>query len=281
MDRQHESRGVTLTRRALLSGGVTIGLIGCGSEPAPRQPDPSPAASEPAAPASPWRFVPSLEAHLPAGAVAQTVLELSQPRRRAVVIVAAVLRADAEHVELERWTFTQSPDGESLVLVEGGEALVRLRPGPRHPQLGDVRRDMAAPRVVLTRPVGLPADGPAALLEQLSTAIGVLHDAKAEPRARVQAAATVVRGLDDAVVFERDAVWEVAELLDPAPAELAVEVLAERRARATVTLPHGTAMLELQRKSEGWAISSVDRPAAAIVEPEPTSGGSTGEIPAP
>lgn len=196
---------------------------------------------------------------MPAGAVAEPVLELSQPRQRSVVIVAAVLRAEAEHVELERWTFTQSPDGESLVLVEGGQALVRLRAGARHPQLGDLRRDLAAPRVVLTRPVGLPVAEPAALLEQLSKDLAALDDATLEPRVRVQAAASVVRALDDGLVFERDAIWEVAELLDPAPPQLGVERLADRRARATVTLADGTATLELQRKSEGWAISTLER----------------------
>jgi hypothetical protein len=120
--------------------------------------------------------------------------------------------------------------------------------------------------VVLTRPLGLPASDPRALIEQLATAFATLRDVEAEPRARVRAAATVVRGLDDAVVLERDAIWEVAALLEPPPAEVEVEVLAERRARAKLPHAGGTATLELQRKSDGWAIASVELPE---VEPEP------------
>jgi hypothetical protein len=246
----------------LLVGGS---LGGCGREPAgaaePEQAPSEAAASQ--APASPWRFVPTLEQHLPAGAVAEPVLELSQPRQYTVVIVAAVLRAGAEHVELERWTFTPSTDGQSLQLVEGGEALLRLRPGPRNPKLGELRRELAAPRVVLTRPLGLAAVEPRALVEQLAAAFATLHDAKAEPRARVQAAATVVRGIDDPVAFDRDAIWELAELLDPVPAAIEVEVLSERRARAVVAHGTRTAMLELQHKSDGWAVAAVERPAPA------------------
>jgi hypothetical protein len=191
------------------------------------------------------------------------------------VVLAAVLRAGAEHVELERWTFAQSPDGQSLQLVTGGEALLRLRPGTRHPELTELRRELAAPRVVLTRPLGLPAAEPRALLDQLASAFATLHDVKAEPRARVQAAATVVQGLDDAVAFDRDAIWEVAALLAPAPAEIEVEVLAERRARARLPHAGGTATLELQRKSDGWAIAAVERPEAAPSpprDPDPTNG---------
>lgn len=262
-----------------LATSVLLGSSSCGGEPTqatrPEGAQPSEAAASPEQ-ASPWRFVPTLEQHLPAGAVAEPVLELSQPRQRAVVIVAAVLRAKAEHVALERWTFTQSPDGQSLQLVEGGEALLRLRPGPRHPQLGELRRELAAPRVVLTRPLGLPATDARALLEQLVTAFATLHDAKADPRARVQAAATVVRGLDDGVVFERDAIWEVAALLAPAPAGIEVEVLAERRARATLPHAGATATLELQRKSNGWAIAAVELPKAAPPRPhEPDPSDST------
>lgn len=224
--------------------------------------------AEPAAEeASPWRFVPTLAQHLPTGAVGEPVLELSQPRQRTVVILAAVLRAGAQHVEIERWTFAQSPDGQSLQLLEGGEAMVRLRPGTRNPKLGDLRRELAAPRVVLTRPLGLDTAEPRLLLDRLATAFTTLHDAKAEPQARVAAAAMVVRGLDDTVVLERDAAWEVAALLEPlarAPADtssaIEVERLAERRARARLPHAGGTATLELQRKSDGWAISGLELP---------------------
>ncbi|MCX4241863.1 hypothetical protein [Paraliomyxa miuraensis] len=228
------------------------------NEPEPPTPD---RATEP------WRFVPTLEQHLPAGAVAEPVLELSQPRQRSVVVLAAVLRSGSEHVELERWTFEQNPDGESLRMVEGGTAIVRLRPGSRHPQLAELRRAVAAPRAVLTRPMGLPADEPKAALDQLAAALGILHDGGAEPRARVQAAATVVRALDDTVLLERDATWEVAAALDPVPSEIEIQRLSDRRAKAIIERPGGAATLELQRKTGGWAVSSADVPKQANDEP--------------
>lgn len=220
-----------------------------------------------------WRFVPTLEQHLPAGAVGVPVLELSRPRQRTVTILAAVLRAGAEHVELERWTFAQSPDGKELELVTGGEALVRLRPGPRSPALTELRRDVAAPNVVLTRPVGLAAADARASLDALATAFTTLRDAKAEPRTRVEAAATVVRGLDDTVIFDHDAIWEVAELLDPAPTTIEMDPLSDRRARARLSHAGGTTALELQRKSDGWAVVAIERPKPAEPAPPPHDDG--------
>lgn len=258
---------------------VTLGGgAGCGREDAADQPVPTTTPATAEASKTTWRFVPTLEQHLPAGAVGEPVLELSQPRQYQVMVLAAVLRAGAEHVELERWTFVQNTDGRTLRLVEGGEPMLRLRAGTRSPKLADFRRELAAPRVVVTRPLGL-ADDPRGLLDALATAFAVLRDAKAEPRARVGAAATIVQGLDDTVVFERDAIWEVAELLASAPAGIEVEVLAERRARARLPDPSlgggGTATLELQRKSDGWAIAAIERAKPSAPSPEAeTTGGS-------
>jgi hypothetical protein len=264
---------------------MILGVAACGREDGADQPVPTPEPKD--APAdqdggstkTAWRFVPTLEQHLPAGAVGEPVLELSQPRQYQAVVVAAVLRAGAEHVELERWTFVQNPDGQSLRLVEGGEPLLRLRPGTRSPELADLRRELAAPRGVVTRPLGL-GDDPRGLLDALATAFATLRDAKAEPRARVSAAATVVRGLDDTIVFERDAIWEIAAILASAPAEVEVEVLAERRARVRLPDPSlgggGTATLELQRKSDGWAIAALERSKPPAPSSEAETTGSTG-----
>lgn len=288
MERRHPGLRIGV----LALGLAAAAWLGACDETKAPAPGPAPAAeskasAEQSAEPAAFRFVPTLEQHLPAGAVGVPVVELSQPRQRQVVILAAVLRAGAEHVEIERWTFTQSADGQSLQLVDGGEAMLRLRPGARNPKLADLRRELAAPRVVLTRPLGLPGDEPFAVLEQLTKAIGTLRDAKAEPRARVEAAATVMRGLDDAVVFERDAIAEVADLLVPAPPAgpplpAGVEMLSERRARVKLLDPASTAgppaVLELQRKSDGWAIASLDRPKAAAPTPAaaPTDAATTG-----
>ncbi|MEM9461962.1 MAG: hypothetical protein AAGF11_47825 [Myxococcota bacterium] len=251
---------------------------GCGRDPAPDQPRASRSTPTPAT-TGPWRFVPTLEQHLPAGAVAEPILELSLPRVQTVIVLAAVLRQGSPSVNIERWTFEQTPGEESLSLVEGGQALLRLRPGPRHQELAELRRQLATPRAVLTRPLGL-GDEPRATLDQLTAALSTLGDPASEGRARVQAAATVVRGLDDAVVLERDAIWELDDLLDPTPPviEVAIEVsmLSERRARATLTRQGHTATLELQRKTEGWAVAAIDAwRAPAPPEPTRNSGGTS------
>jgi hypothetical protein len=271
---ERETRRRDRTWRAVVPAAVVAVMLGGAStcergndvdRPGPTtapEPKDAPADQDAGSTKTAWRFVPTLEQHLPAGAVGEPVLELSQPRQYQAVVLAAVLRAGAEHVEVERWTFVQNPDGQSLRLVEGGEPMLRLRPGTRSPKLADLRRELAAPRGVVTRPLGL-AEDPRGLLDALATAFATLRDAKAEPRARVRAAATVVRGLDDTVVFERDAIWEVGEVLASAPAEVEVEVLAERRARARLPDPSvgggGTVTLELQRKSDGWAIAALEQ----------------------
>lgn len=243
-------RPVSLALVVLMSA-----LPGCGRDPALDQPRPGRSPPTPAT-TGPWRFVPTLEQHLPAGAVAEPILELSLPRMQTAIILAAVLRQGSPSVNVERWTFEQTPGEESLSLVEGGQALLRLRPGPRHPELAELRRHLATPRAVLTRPLGL-GDEPRATLDQLVAALSTLRDPASEGQARVQAAATVVRGLDDAVVLEHDAIWELDALLDPKPQTIEVSMLSERRARATLTRQGHTATLELQRKTEGWAVAAI------------------------
>lgn len=238
---------------------LTSTPIACGDGHTPAKPDPSPPAETPADD-GPWRFRPTLEQHLPEGAVAEPILELSLPREYTVIVLAAVLRQGGDGVSLERWTFEQSAGEETLRLREGGEPLLRLQPGQRHPQLGDLRRTLATPRAVLTRPIGLPGDAPATVIDAVSAAFTVMHDPKGDARARVEATATAVRGLDDTVVFERDAIWLLADVLDPKPSTPGVTLLSERRARATFEADGRTVTLELQRKTDGWAITSVDAP---------------------
>lgn len=243
---------------------------GCGRASTPDETEAKAPTKAPAEARDPWRFRPTLEQHLPGGAVAEPILELSLPRKQTVMVLAAVLREGSPTVDVERWTFEQTPGEETLGLVEGGQPLLRLRPGPRHSELGELRRSLATPRAVLTRPLGLGSD-PEATLRELTTALRTLRDPAGDGRARVHAAATVVRGLDDAVVLERDAIWELDALLDPPPHAIDVQTLSERRARATLTLEGRTATVQLQRKTEGWAVVGWRAPP----EPEPT-GPTTG-----
>ncbi len=211
-----------------------------------------------------WRFRPSLEQSLPPGAVAEPVLELSEPRQIRALVLAAVLRPNAEHVEIERYSFEQNPDGESLRLLQDGEAMLRLRPGgTRHPELAEIRRRLAAPRVVLTRPVGLDVAEPGDLIERVSTALATMQDTAKDPRARVEAAATAVRGIDDALLLEHDAMGELAALIVPMPASTAVTRDSERRATLLVAADGRSMQLGAQRKSDGWVLVSMSPPRAA------------------
>ena len=260
--------------RSAWTGVVVFAVgLGCGDRSPAPPPDPPPAAATPTPDDEPWRFRPTLEQHLPAEAVAEPVLELSLPREHTAIVLAAVLRSGSDHVSLERWTFEQTPE-QTLRLVEGGEALVRLRPGERHRELSELRRSLATPRAVLTRPIGLPGDDPEAVVATLAEAFRTLHDPARSPRERVLAAATVVRGLDDTIVLERDAVWQVAALLDPPPATTAVTRTSERRATVTLGPAEHPATLQLQRKSSGWAIATFDAPTGS--DGSGGSGGSGG-----
>lgn len=254
---------------------LTSTPIACGDGQTPAKPDPSPPPTATPAEQGPWRFRPTLEQHLPNGAVAEPILELSLPREYTVIVLAAVLRTGDE-IGLERWTFEQTAGEESLRLREGGERVLRLQPGTRHPQLGDLRRTLATPRAVLTRPIGLPGDDPNAVIDAVSAALTVMRDPKGDARARVEATATAVRGLDDAVVFERDAIWVLADVLVPKPSAIDVAIQSERRARATFEADGRTVTLELQRKTDGWAIASVDAPAPPAPPSDPTGGSETG-----
>ena len=251
---------------------LLCGPAGCGdqapAEPPPTAQAPSEATPSPATP-SRWRFRPTLDANLPEGAVAEPVLELSEPRQRTVVVLAAVLRPGAPHVELERWTYEQIPNKEEgLRVLEEGQPAVRLRPGPRSELLGDLRRRLAAPRVVVTRPVGLTPT-PAELIPRLAEALATMADSAASPRDRVVATATAVQGLDDAIVLEREALGPLSAALVPAPASEALTVEQESSRRATVSFDKdgSTVSLGLQRKSEGWAVVSAKLPSAAPPTP--------------
>lgn len=262
--------------------GWLLVAAGCGRDPSPARDESPPGgeAVEPSAPAAspttPWRFVPTLEQFLPEGAVAQPVLELSEPRQRTVLVLAAVLRAGAEHVQLERWTYEQIPDQEDGLRVrEAGTPAVALRPGPAPEGLDPLRRRLAAPGTVLTRPIGLDADGPAALVERVAAELATVRNLGADARARVTAATTMVRALDDTVLLSEGAVASLSTVLVPAPAKLSVASASERRATVSFDAEGRTVTLQLQRKSDGWAIVSAMIPPVPV---PPTTAAPTDEV---
>lgn len=271
-------RAASTRCRWLVAGLVSLGTAwstGCDSSAPPPAESPR---SEPAtqAPAESWRFRPTLEEHLPSGAVAEPVLELSEPRQRTVLVLAAVLREGADHVEIERWTYEQIPNqDEGLRVVDEGRPVIRLQPGAPDPELSEIRRRVAAPGTVLTRPVGLDVAGPAKLVERLAAELAIARNPSAEPRARVRAAATVVRALDDMVALRANGIGRLATVLVPAPRPT-VQSESERRATASFEVDGRQVSLGMQRKSDGWAIVSTEIPPAppaptTAVTPEPVA----------
>lgn len=261
-DRIQQSGLSTAVRTVL----VSVVAWGCTTDAGQSAPTPHADSADNPAPAKAevWRFRPTLDENLPAGAVAEPVLELSEPSQRSVVVIAAVLRADAPRVQLERWTYEQMPDrDDALRLVDEGVAIVRDAPSDaRKPELDAFRRRLAAPQAVVTREMGLAAE-PKATITAVAEAIAAQADAKAAGSDRVVAMATVVRGLDDTIVFERDALALLSTVMIPAPANIAIETHSERRATATFETGDRRVRLAMQRKAAGWAISEVNVSSAA------------------
>lgn len=255
---------------------LLAGLAGCGSagQSSPEAtPEVADQRSTSAPPTDGWRFRPTLDANLPRGAVAEPVLELSEPRARTVLVLAAVLRPEASMVEIESWTYEQIPGQADGLRVreQGGPVLRRSATGPRSPQLAEVRRRLATPRVVLTRPLGL-GDDPAAAIAAVSVALRGIDDPTATPRDRVVAAATAIRGIDDPVLLEQDALGRLtAALATVTPEAAEVERASDRRASATwpAAAPSTGLRLDLQRKADGWAITAIGEAPSKPQGPDP------------
>lgn len=225
----------------------------CGNEPAGRfaqETPPAPVADDDSA----LRFGPTLaSARRPDETVAGLV-EVDQPDHGRLDMLVAVMRASADPV-VEMWRFRQATPADPL--KRDGEPVVMLRSRRNavgSPELADFRVRMAAPNSKARRMGGIVADSASAALEQLTAAARTVGDASGAAQARVDALATVVRGLDDGMLLERD---ELGLTLDELAHEhwLAREVTSASDRRATAITRSG-ATLELLRKGDGWVIAS-------------------------
>jgi hypothetical protein len=230
-------------------------------QPTPEAPgDPEPSSTDASPGAANWRFRETLDKSLPAGTTVEPIIEAAMPDAGQVRIVAATHRAEADlHLSIEVWTFDQSgPDGTLVLAGEPRPILRLLDEGGTPDELKTLRRELAAPGTTVVRPVGIAAPDAGALVRELADAARVVLDEDAEARARVDAVATLVRGVDDAIVLERDGLGDVIETLAAGAVEVSDEAQASTRRRsASVTIGGRTWDVAMIKKGGGWVVSQL------------------------
>jgi hypothetical protein len=160
---------------------------------------------------------------------------------------------------IELWRFEQPDPTAALVRVGDPEPLLRDRPAAASsPALQPLRLRMAAPGATVQRRLGVAGADPSAALRQLAAAATRVRDDAATAQARTDALATVFAGLDDGVLFERDALGLALDRLAAgAWTAQRVETASDRRARVET---RGGDALELLRKGEGWVVAAIETP---------------------
>jgi hypothetical protein len=212
-----------------------------------------------------WFFRPTFEQNLPAGVVGVPLLEAAMPDHAQVRIIAASARADDPVLGIDVWTYDQRNPKEVLELVGTPEPVLRLDPAhASSPALPLLRRQLAAPGTRVVRPMGLVLEEGSSLaagVNMLQQAATTVRSPGADPRARVEALATLVRGLDDALVLEIDAVGEIAHILATESAwEIEDEqMLSTRRRLLRVRGDAGEYVMTWIKKPDGWVLTELAR----------------------
>lgn len=231
-------------------------------------PAPSPVPEQADEPGDAWRFRPTFEQNLPPGVIGAPLLEAAMPDHAQVRIIAAVFRPDDEaSLGIEVWTYDQRNAANVLERLGSPEPVLRLDPGlPPSAALPVLRRQLAAPGTKVIRPLGLSVDdptSPAGPLTALQTAARTLQDPRVDAQARVDAVARLVRGLDDALVLERDAVGHVAHALaGEGPWVIEREQTSSaRRRQLHVRTAAGERVTTWLKKQDGWVLAEISEPA--------------------
>lgn len=244
------------SRRAS-AAAIACLLSACTREPEGRfaqEQAPEPAAAIPGE----LHFAPTVRASLREGETAVPVLELATATAGRVDAVVAVARP-GQAPAIELWTFEQPEPTATLLRVGEPEPLLRVgATGPSSPALRPLRQRMAAPGATVQRRLGVAGADPEAVLEQLAAAAMRVRDGAATPAVRTDALVTVVAGLDDGMLFERDALGlAIDRLATGAWTAQRVDTASDRRAR--VHTRDGDA-LELLRKGDGWVVAAIETP---------------------
>lgn len=230
-----------------------LALATCGE---PRDPPavesaPADASSDPT---DPFTYRASLVATTLAGETVVPLVELLSPGE--VRIVVAVQRGDATDPVVELWTFDQRDAKGTLLRAGSPTPLLRSRPGePSPPELADLRRRLAAPGVVVHRPLGITAASPGEAVAAIARAARTVRDRTVPASDRVAALATVFAGLDDAIVLDADGLAAALDALANDRWTASTTNTPSAR-RALVTTTSG-ATLTLLLADERWTLTAV------------------------
>lgn len=203
-----------------------------------------------------WHYGPALAAAVPAGVVAEPVLEVADGLRGRARIVVAVGEAD-KPARLEIWDFSQRNPRERLERVDAPVVLLDLNQATAavpDDAVAELRREMASPSSESVRPVGLAVAGePTALLAELAR---LAAEAATPGAVGARALAQFTRGLDDRLLWS----GRLAELLRRLAGGWRVgEVtpVGARRMRVAVTEGERALQLELARTRDRWVLTDV------------------------
>lgn len=251
-------------RHRLVGLAISIGFA-CGGrseEPPPPTKQDSPPEQERAG-FEGFRFTPTLEEHTPAGTTLATLAEISLPHAATMKAVIATHRADRKPVlAIEVWTFEQRTETE-LAPVGPPTPLMQLVGRPSEtPELEALRREIAAPRVVVGRPSGFGVESAPKALERLHAQAKIVRDESASPRTRVDALAEVVRGLDDEQWLSQKRVPWLLDVLAEGPWIVvgSPEGTAHRiRLRAKPGEGKPEYSLAFLRKPDGWVLQTFEQ----------------------
>lgn len=238
---------------------------GCGdrSTSQPSREQVTQQASSPTVPV--FRYQRAFEEAAPEGLAAKPVIEVASGNRGRAWFVVAVHRAGEDPaLRLELWTFSQR-NQEQLLRPEGAPALF-LTLGSDVPKaaldrVATLRKQMATPGTEVTRPRGLPAQGPTQALENLVEACKVVSRAAAKDGDRVDALATVIAGIDDRLILERLQLSTVVRELSTLP-----QTVYQQQAKGTrrMVLEVGTGEAhrrhEWTRTRTGWVLTGYEIP---------------------
>ncbi|MEZ4380408.1 MAG: hypothetical protein R3A79_03615 [Nannocystaceae bacterium] len=206
----------------------------------------------------------------PSGAVAMSpLIEVRDVLKGQARGLYAIHRAGAPTpLRVEHWRFSARPPAGFEPQGEGTPMLRLERDAPRAEALQDFRLFAATPgNTALRRDSGFTSVDE--LLAALAAAATTIRAPQADGEAQVTALGELVRGLDDALVLERDVLYRVADTFAGGPPEIvARDDLSDRRVRLTVAGPRGRRELEALRLPHGWVLRDFRLPAPA---PAPTA----------
>lgn len=234
-----------------------IALVGCQSGAENAADATKPGSVEPGPAVLPWRYGPALTAAVPAGVVAEPVVEVADGLRGRARMVVAVAQGEAP-VRLEIWDFSQNNPRERLERVDAPVVLLDLDPAGKPAAdavLVALRREMASPASESSRPVGLAVTGEGS--ELLAELARLAAEATAKGEGRARALARFCQGLDDQLLWS-GRLAELLQRLAHGPWTIGeVTPLGTRRVRVAVKEGERALQVELARTQDRWVLTDV------------------------